>query len=404
MAFLAKKIYKSGIFQYFITKIPTPMFAGVALLGLLFLLSYRPPGPPPERLHLALRWCRAYPTETTDNITMGMAWTLSHLGATLPKGCMAKVLAPTQEPYLYDLYLDRAGFSPTALDALATILDSLKRTEEYDRYCSIDMGRFVVLAAHSPYHYYRITGMPRTYAAFRSLHSLDREPTLHFPVLRSSIAKGNRIVEFRTGKLPPQWAFVAAEGEGRMELGNFVPTEYEVFDIMPNGQPRFAIYDRSGILEASTPVSLGEAGKPGNCMWCHESTLQILYTPTHRVPGQLSPTAFRDTIERMKTVLRQYQRDRRSDIQFDSINHHSLHELLYIGFMEPSLGRIAAEWQMPTSTVQNMLRHLPQHRHPEFPWMGLLYDRRNIEPLAPVRCAPTPEHVREAGGREVDFF
>ncbi len=374
------------------------------MLSLLLLLAYRPPGPPPERLHLALRWCRAYPAETSNNITMGMAWALSHLGAELPKGSLGKVLVPTQEPYVYDLHLDRAGFGPTALDALATILDSLKHTEEYGRYCSIDMGRFVVLTAHSPYHYYRITGMPRTYASFRSLHDLDRVPTLHFPVVRSSIAKGNRIVEFRTGKSPQQWAFVAAEGEGRIELGNFEPTEYEVFDIMPNGQPRFGIYDRNGTLEASTPVSLGEAGKPGNCMWCHESSLQTLFTPTFTVPGKLSPKAFRDTIQRMQTVLRQYQRNQRSEIRFDSAYHHAQHELLYISFMEPSLERVAEEWQMPRLAVQNMLRHLPRHPHPEFPWMGMLYRRRDIEPLAPVRCAPTPEHVREAGGKEVDFF
>jgi hypothetical protein len=386
-------------------KISVQLYFGAALLATLFLLAYRPAEPTPERLHIALRWCRAHPGEKPGQVTTGMAWALSHLGAALPQGTLSQVwVAKKGEPFVYDLYLDKAGFGPTALDALATIVDSLKRTEEYERYCSIDLGRFVVLTVHSPYHYYRITGVPRTYASFRSLHDMDGAPTLHFPVIRSSIANGNRIVEFRAGPSPRQWAFVAAEGTGRMELGNFEATEYEVFDIMPNGQLRFAIYDRQGALEAATPLSLGEAGKPGNCMWCHESSVQTLFSPTHHVPGKLSPNAFRDTIRQMKTALRRYQREQYATVQFDSTYHHTEHELLYITFMEPTLARVAAEWQMTQIAAQALVRHLPTHYHPEFPWLGPLYRRRDIEPLAPVRCAPVPTHVREAGGTEVDFW
>ena len=378
----------------------------VLLLCTVFLLGYRAAPNTPndaEQYTLQVRWCKAYPAEQWLNIRQGIAWTLSYLGATLPKNAIYRTIKSTEDPSIVELNFAQAGFSPTALHALKTILDSLKRTAEYDRFCSIDLGRLVVLTVHSPHHYYRITGMPRSLASFRSLHEMDKG-VLQFPVVRSSIATGNRIVEFKTGKQPTQWAFVAAEGHGRMELDNFVATEYEVFDIMPNGQLRFAIYDRNGALHTATPLEMGEAGKPGNCLWCHESSLQTLFTPTFNVPGALSVSAFRDTIKTLKKNLLQYQKAQKSDIDFDSVYQHTQHELLYITFMEPSAERIANEWNMPIKKVQQYLARLPQHRNEEFPWMGLLYHRRDIDPLAPIKQVRIPSSVRAPSDFEPDFF
>lgn len=387
----------------------TPKFYFSLFIPLLVVLLGYQSAPQPtaiteERLVIHLRWCKAYPAETGQNIKKGLTWALSFLGAELPKGSLSSVVRPTDDPTILEVHLGKAGFNATAQTALANILDSLKRTPEYERFCSVDMGRFVVLTVHSPFHYYQITGLPRTLASFRSLHQMDRSPTLSFPVVRSSIAVGNRDVTFKTGASPLNWAFVAAEGYGRMEYGNFTPTEYEVFDIMPNGQLRFGIYDQNGNWEAGTPVQLGEAGKPGNCMWCHESSVQTLFSPTFDVPGKLTAQAFKDTVQILKKELLRFQRSRKSEVEFDSVFAHTQHELLYITFMEPSAQRVANEWGITTGEVEYLLRHAPTHRNAEFPWMGRLYRRRDVDPLAPVRATPVPTHARETSEFEPDFW
>lgn len=386
---------------------PTPkLYCSLFIPLLIVLLGYQTsPAPvPDERLVIQLRWCKAYPAETGKNIEKGLAWTLSFLGAELPKGSLPQVLRNTEDPAILEVHLEKAGFNATAQTALADILDSLKRTPEYERFCSVDLGRFVVLTVHSPFHYYRITGLPRTLASFRSIHGMNEQSTRHFPVIRSSIAVGNRDITFQTGASPRDWAFIAAEGYGRMEYGNFTPTEYEVFDVMPNGQLRFGIYDQNGHWETGTPAYLGEAGKPGNCMWCHESSVQTLFSPTFDVPGQLTARAFKDTVRLLNTTLKQYQRSRKSEVEFDSVYAHTQHELLYITFMEPSAQRIANEWGTSTGEVEYRLRYAPTHRNAEFPWMGLLYRRQDVDALAPVRATPIPGSVRETATFEPDFF
>jgi hypothetical protein len=359
---------------------------------------------PDERLVIQLRWCKTYPAETWENVQKGLAWTFSHLGAELPQGVLPFVLRHTQDPTILEVHLEKAGFDATGQAALAIILDSLKRTPEYERYCSIDLGRFVVLTVHSPFHYYQITGQPRSLTSFRHLHQMDQSALLKFSVVRSSIAIGNRDIVFKTGASPTDWAFIAAEGQGRMEYGNFTPTEYEVFDIMPNGQLRFGIYDQHGNLEAGTPAHFGEAGKPGNCMWCHESNIQTLFNPTYDVPGKMSRQAFKDTVKQLRKRLLQYQLSRESEIEFDNKFVHTQHELLYIGFMTPPLIRIAQEWGKTMKETEDLLRYAPSHINEEYPWMGLLYKRRDVDALAPVRATPIPGDVRETSVFEPDFF
>jgi len=396
-----------GQFSYTMHKTSKFYFALFIPLLIVFLGYQSVPEPvplPDERLVIQLRWCKAYPTETWKNVEKGLAWTFSFLGADLPKGSLPLVLRRTEDPTILEVHLEKAGFNATGQVALATILDSLKRTPEYERYCSIDLGRFVVLVVHSSFHYYQITGLPRTLASFRSLHQMNRESTQCFPLVRSSVTAGNRDIVFKTGASPLDWGFIAAVGHGRMEYGNFMPTEYEVFDIMPNGQPRFGIYDQYGNLEAGTPAYLSDAGKPGNCMWCHESSVQLLFSPTIDVPGKLTSQAFIDTVLYLKDALLQFQRNLNSEIEFDSLNAHTQHELLYISFMEPSLGRIAQEWGKTMAETQRLLRYAPTHQNTEHPWMPPSYSRRDVDALAPVRATPIPSHVRETSVFEPDFF
>jgi hypothetical protein len=357
-----------------------------------------------EDLSIRLRWNQAFPAEKWQDIQTGMIWALSHLGAELPQNSIHRILRSTEDPMVFETCLDQAQFPVKAQKALAIILAQLKKTEEYQQNCSIDLGRFIVLTLHAPHHYYEITDMPKTYTAFRALHEMDKVPTLHFPVVRSSIAVGNRIVEFRTGASPLAYAFIAAEGTGRLEFDNFNATEFEVFDVMKNGQLRFGIYDNNGQLEACTPPEFGEAGKPGNCMWCHESTIQPLFSATYNVPGNLTKSGFLDTIFQLKSALAAYQNKRSTDIQFAKAFDHTYHELLYITFMEPSAQRISNEWNISIPEVEARLKHLKTHRYSEYPWMGVLYDRADIDRLTPFATARVPDFVRAPSAFEPNYF
>jgi hypothetical protein len=380
----------------------------VAVLIVALSTALRPthtPLPDTPDLRICLRWSRAYPEENWGRVRTGLLWTLSHLGAELPKGQFDGAFRFVG-PDLFILDLGRVGFSTDAQRVLMPLLDSLRRTEEYRTQCAIDVGRWVVLMAHTPAHYYAITGAAPDYATFRARHALDAADTrvYTFPVVRSSIANGNRLVAFREGAHPTEWAFVAAEGTGRLEHGNFQATEYEAIDIMPNGQLRFAIYDAAGRLEAATPTHLGEAGKPGKCMWCHESSLQVLYTPTYRVPGHLTPDAFVLQMQQLKKRLLHYQLGRGSDIQFQRSDDHTEHELLYITFMEPSVERLSQEWGRSVQYVRTRLRGLTPHTHAEFGWLGPLYHRADVDRLAPYAVTPVPDDVREPSRYEPDFL
>ncbi|MBK7939139.1 MAG: hypothetical protein IPJ82_19585 [Lewinellaceae bacterium] len=172
---------------------------------------------------------------------------------------------------------------------------------------------------------------------------------------------------------------------------------------MPNGQLRFAIYDRNGQLEPATPAILGDAGKPGKCMWCHESALQILRTSTHRVPGHISPEAFTNEMKSANLRLRNYQNGLNTEVHFYDKFEHVHQEKIYIAFMEPSARRLSWEWGLPLKKVEELVKYLQPHTHHEFPEMGQLYDREQIWHLAPFRTAKTPASVREPSPDEPNF-
>ncbi len=359
--------------------------------------------PDKEQLKIAVRWVKSQPGEPWQDVRKGLIWGFSHLGAELPAGAFDRSISPS-DANIYWLDFNALGFSEQAKIPLAAILDSLKNTGEYQSRCGIDLGRLLVLLCHSPQHYYAITGIPSTYADFRAAHEMDQTATYVFPVLRSSIAFGNRLLEFREGPSPTDFAFIAKEGRGSWELGNFQVEEYEVFDVMANGQLRFAIYNRDGALENATPSHLAEAGKPGKCMWCHESSIQPLFSRTFHVPGFMSPDDFDAQVLQMRARLHHFQRAKRSEVQFENVYDHTQQELLYIGFMEPTAERLALEWGVALSEAKRRLSGCRPHRHAEFPQLGWLYERCDVDALAPYSAARVPESVREPSDFEPNFI
>jgi hypothetical protein len=72
--------------------------------------------------------------------------------------------------------------------------------------------------------------------------------------------------------------------------------------------------------------------------------------------------------------------------------------------MEPSAERLSLEWKMPLKQVQDLLANLPTHIYAEFPFLGNLYYRKDIESLAPFQGLAISSSVREQSEIEVNHL
>lgn len=353
-----------------------------------------------EKMSINLRWVSSYPNEKEEDVRTGLAWGMSMLGAEMPKSCMEKGFIPLDNK-CYKLNLNALGFSETAKKAFLPILTKLKESEEYAQKGGIDIGRFLVLTLHSSWSYYAITNVPKNLADFRTLYAFDKTDT--FPVISSSVALGNRLVLIAAAEKVEEMAFIAAEGTGEWVNGTFQSTDFEAFDIMKNGQLRFGVYDKKGGLITASPLFLGAAGKPGKCMWCHERNVLPVFTNTPEVADYMSLADFQAKIKKKNEKLHLFQSALTTEIDWNNGKAHTLQEWLYIGFMEPNLYRIAADWGMSESEVLQKIGHLPTHPHEEFAFFGDCYDRQGIDEIAPFHSLRVPESVREPANYEPHF-
>lgn len=348
---------------------------------------------------IQLRWVQAYEGENRDQVMTGLQWSLSFLGAHLPAANW-----PAAVQFIDDrrfvLHLGELGFSVNSLEAMAEILARLKESEEYQSLGAIDLARFLVLSLHSSWHYYEIVDAPTSLTEYLAQKIVERIDS--FPILTSSIAQKNRMIRFQVADELAQTFFIAEETED-VQLPSYPIDHYEVLDILPNGQLRFLLYDDEGNLAPAAPIATTLAGKPSKCLWCHELNVQPLFQPTADVPGFLSSAEFILEVDTANRRLDQYRAGLPTAIDFSDKQAHTQSELLYISFMEPSLERIAAEWEMAAEEAQNILKGFPTHTYDEFPFLGALYFREWVDSLAPYRTERVPDSVREPGW-EPDFF
>jgi hypothetical protein len=354
------------------------------------------------QLTIQLRWTKTIPNEEWKHMRKGLIWGMSHLGAQLQAGSFDSAVQMV-EPNVFSLNLMALGFPVSAHQPLAGILDSLKKTDEYQRFRGIDLGRFMVLTVHSPAHYYRITGAEENLKTFQRKYKFKKNER-SFAVVHSSVAIGNRLIHYVPSKNPLEMAFLAEEGTGDLERGNFKRKETEVIAVMPNGQFRFAIYNEDGHLISATSAALGIAGKPGNCMWCHESATNILREFTPEVEGYVTKETFVNDMSLLQADIEAWRNQFKLDLDYRELNDHSTHELYYISFMEPSAQRLAKEWEMPISQVQALLAGLPTHINQEFKFLGELYHRAAVDARSPFPVTVVPSSVREYAEYEPDFL
>lgn len=182
------------------------------------------------------------------------------------------------------------GFDENALKVWSKLIAFAKKTEEYEIYGSIDLGRFLVFTIYSSWHYYQITGAPTTLDRFiNNFFSTSYET---FPVLNSSVTTGHRLLKYRVENDIEKSKFLAIEGDGKLTDSTFKETEFETIDIMKNGQLRYAVYNLKGELLDAAQNKYSSAGKLAKCMWCHEGYIHPLFSENQAVAGYKLPEDF----------------------------------------------------------------------------------------------------------------
>ena len=339
-----------------------------------------------------LKWNKAYPDDTIDKSLIGLKWALSYVGAVLPSSNNG--FSNTESTITIDI--KRLGFTENAEEKLLQLSEKIKATTEYQANNSIDLGRFVTLLLGASEHYYEIIGTPKTLSEVLLPYTLL--PQKGF-VNNSGVSLEHRIIQFS-----------AQNGFNQVFLSEEVDPvsgeiyEYETIELMPNGQLRFGIFDTEGNRKNNADATHSNAGKPAKCMWCHESNINPLFSIQNDFTGYLSYTDFQNTLLNYLESNRNQKLALTDGVDFSQTQQHTLTELLYISFMEPSAERLSLEWNLPVTQVQNLLSGLPTHIYDEFPFLGTLYYRKDIEIFAPFQGLSVSTNVREESITEVNHF
>jgi hypothetical protein len=359
--------------------------------------------PKDPSLVIKLRWIKSYPGQTRSQVNTGLFWALSFLGAKLP----ADAAVISWDGTTVTLDVDAAGVVEISKPAWKKFLSVLKSSDEYRLMGGIDIGRFVFLSLCSSYQYYALTGISTSYAEFRARHEFAPKQVA---IIESAVAHGNRLIEVGEDADINSVVFVAFEGAGSLQDHSFQKADIETLDLMENGQLRFGLYDLEGHLKAATTPALTAAGKPSKCLWCHEINLQPPFRNVTDLDGYYSTQEFRQFVARATQIVAAYRKTLASKVDFKGLQDHSNAENLYLSFAEPTAIRLAAEWNWPLDRTKQLLasRNLKTHPHSERIDDGILgddlYDRNEVDSLAPYATIRGPSDMREASGYEPNLL
>ncbi|MBL4710030.1 MAG: hypothetical protein JKY48_16495 [Flavobacteriales bacterium] len=322
----------------------------------------------------------------------GLQWCFSYLGAQLEKGSWAKGTSWLDTQRI-QIDVEEFGFDQTALQSLKELISIYKQSEEYSVTGGIDAGRFVVSIFNNSNHYYKIVGMPSVLNNFVSDYTFLQKKAA---IIESAVAFGERIINIpqEDGNIH-SLGYLAEEIIGSLSDSSHVVKENEVMDIMPNGQLRFGIYNANKELITGADTTLSIAGKPAKCLWCHEVNIQTAIAALTAIPGYYSPPQFDSVINQNRTILEAYRASLNTEIDFNDISQHAELEKLYIRFMEPSTKRLSGEWSITEQEVKSRLSNLSTHINHEFPELGNLYHRTEVETYSPYQVIRSTSSARE---------
>ncbi len=341
---------------------------------------------------ISLKWNKGYDSETIQDAVLGLKWALSSIGASV----FPSTAIQSDEITVIQLNTAEIGLPAYAIKLLRGLHQKLKITEEYRVTGTIDLGRYIVFLIGASEHYYRLVDMPETLAELQSQYTLNAEQGF---INNSFISAQNRILYF-SDQVNLNQLFVTAE----IDAVSGEILEYETLDIMSNGNVRFGIFNTDGQRVNAADPTFTSAGKPAKCMWCHETKIQPLFAEQDYVEGYIDALVLADTLAYFRNSHHAIRLSQTTGIDFSQHEKHTLAELLYITFMEPTTERLAIEWSMPIEEVEERLAGLPTHIHPEFPLLGDLYWRKAVSEVAPFSSLPVPSSAREFSLDEVNHF
>lgn len=339
-----------------------------------------------------LKWNKAYPDDNIQKSLTGLKWALSFVGAALLQE--GNGIFISDDTIVVDV--SKLGLSEKAEQKLSLLQTKIKESEEYKKNSSIDLGRYVCLLIGASEHYYAITDVPLQLNEVLKKYTFKKDKGY---VNNSGISLNHRVIQFSEQNGFEQ-IFLSEE----IDSNSKQVLEYETIELMHNGQIRFGIWDVNGNRKNAVDASHSNAGKPAKCMWCHESSIQQFYNFQKDYPGYLTYSDLQDKLVAYRYAHHLKQKSLSSGVDFSKLQDHTFTELLYISFMEPSAERLALEWGMPIEQIRQRLSGLSTHTYEEFPFLGNLYHRNEIEQYAPFKGLSVSESVREKKGVEVNHI
>jgi hypothetical protein len=401
----ASVIYARGLLFWLHTQIEKSVKYGLAFISLFIGLVYfssckrdePSPWPEPVITTIKLVWYQSYESENKADVEKGLLWTLSFLGANLEDetayGWNGDTLTVDAE---------KLGLADEGLEPMLSLFNIMRNSEEYEANGAFDMGRFAALTLLSSNHYYKITGVPKTLEEWMAQVPSNKNL---YAITESTVSIVDRLISMNDSSNKSFGDhFIAYEGFLDTADQSFELKEYEVFDIMPNGQMRFAIYGLDGKLKTAADEVYSLGGKPSKCVWCHETNINPNFANAQDVDGFKTVDQFNNEVADWQSWLDTYKQTLNPSFEMLEKQDHTFAELLYIGFMQPNATRLAAEWNMTKSEVENKLNSIETHNHEEFSFMNGLYFRHLIEAFGPFEVISVPFDAREASINEPNLL
>ncbi|MBD80613.1 MAG: hypothetical protein CL840_16985 [Crocinitomicaceae bacterium] len=348
---------------------------------------------------LALIWYQN-DMETKNDFEVGLRWCFSFLGAELSTGSWEN--GTRWEDNKLHVDFSQMGFNQIALEQITKLNSLFKESGEFELKQGIDGGRWVAATFNTTNHYYKIVGIPDRFDLYKKGRSyLDSSVA----VINSGVAFGNRIIQLPVVNAGSHnQSYIASELSGSIEQGTHSIKEFEVMDIMPNGQPRFGVYDSQGRRISGANNILSNGGKPSKCLWCHETNIQPSFLQSPKVSGYLTTDDFNSSVKAAMQSLTLYRTSLNGEIDFTDAKAHEHLEKLYIRYYQPSLKRLAQEMGVSQVQAKQKLLSYKAQLHEEFPEMGRLYIRNEVQTLLEFSTVRTAVGSRETEIVSIDLL
>lgn len=341
---------------------------------------------------LILKWHQSYSDDSFEKAITGLNWAFSQIG--VEQRLSNDWISFSTETITINS--NELALSAPAKQSLQKLHHAIQQSIAYRSQGYTDIGHYVTLILGSSEHYYQLVELPEQLSDLQAQYALTSSIGY---ISNSAISEEHRELYFTLQNGLSQ-LFISQE----IDSITGETLEFETLDLLPNGQLRFGVYDPSGQRIIGALPGVSSAGKPGKCMWCHESVIQPLFHPQALKAGYLTPIELADTLIHFRNAHQNKQVLLSEGVDFTNAQGHVFMELLYISYMEPSAARLALEWNMSESDVQSLLSGLSTHLQEEFTFLGNLYHRKDVEAFAPFAPLKVSSSVRERIGVEVNYL